>query len=382
VKGAPLLLTLLGVAIFVGNVLYLADRGGEQTAPANTTLSPAAFVAQQLDLPLGQPAPLQAVSPETLRHRIGANLDAHFGPGGLARRTRAYELLTLLPSGQNLHDQFLAMQAAGCRGWFADRTGDLLVAEDFAPLTRPDDRATLIRLRTLEFLRRASFTLSPDADDDQWFAHRAIHGALAEALQIADQSGALSNLPTAEETEREAILLTLPILIHNLAQSPELLGLPYLRQRSEAAPTPWITLLREAPTHTHGLLHCPPDPLPALPQLGSTLLEESLGAYATQLLLERHSDFEQAESLTPHWRGDHYRLFANGRGDHLLWHCQWATPEAATNAANLLRSTLTPEGTIPGTTDRHFLIETRHRLLLVLNCSDPDTLAALRQVQP
>ncbi|MDA0768239.1 MAG: hypothetical protein O3A92_15630, partial [Verrucomicrobia bacterium] len=64
------------------------------------------------------------------------------------------------------------------------------------------------------------------------------------------------------------------------------------------------------------------------------------------------------------------------------WHSQWATPVAATNAANLLRSSLTPEGTIPGSTDRHFLIETHHRLLLVLNCSDPDTLAALRQEPP
>lgn len=379
-KGAPLLVTLLAAALVAGTSLYHRKHQAKPPAePSGTPDSPAAFVAGQLGIAPRDPSPLQTTSPDTLRDRIGTNLDARFGPGGLAHRTRAYELLTLLPSGQNLHGQLVAMQAAGTRAWFDDLQGEILVVEGFDPITRPDDRATLIRLRTQELLFREGFTLPSDASDDEWIAHRTLHQALGDALQLADQLDAPPSLPTSEETEREAILLSFPHYIHNLALGRELIGIPFLKQRREATPTPWIELLRSAPGHTHGLLHTSPDPLPDLPRTGSTLLEESLGAWSTQLLLERHSDYERAEALTPHWRGDHYRLFSNGRGDHLVWNCLWENPESANRAADILRNALSLDGSVPGTNERQFQVTTRGNLLLVFNCSDLATLATLQK---
>lgn len=379
-KGAPLLVTLLLAALVAGASLYYRQHQPESSSqPTEEQASPAAFVATHLRIALREPAPLQAVSPDTLRDRISANLDARFEPGGLAHRTRAFELLTLLPSGQNLHGQLVAMQAAGSRAWFDDLQGKLLVAENFAPLTRPDDRATLIRLRTRELLHREGFTLPKNVSDDEWIAYRALHGALADALALADQDNTAPPLPSSEETEREAILLSFPHYIHNLALSHELIGIPYLKQRRKAAPIPWIDLLRSAPGHTHGLLHTSPDPLPDLPTTGSTLLEESLGAWSTQLLLERHSDYELAEELTPHWRGDHYRLFSNGRGDHLVWQCLWDNAQSATRAADILRNALSLDGSVPGSIERLFHVTSRDSLLIVLNCSDLATLATLQK---
>jgi hypothetical protein len=380
VKGAPLLATLVGLASVAGVGLYLnkPDQPAATGPTKHGPLAPAAFVARNLELPPSEPSPFHSVTPDTLRDRIGANLDAHFGPGGLAHRTRAFELLTLLPSGQNLHGQLLAMQAIGTRGWFDDRTGQLLVLEDFAPLTRTDDRATAIRLHTRSALHRQGFTLPSGASDDEWITRRILHGALADALQLADQGDKTPPVPTSEETEREAILMSLPVFILNLAQSPEFLGLPYLQQRREVHPTAWLDLLRIAPKRSHEFYGITPDPLSPLPTTGSTLLEESFGAFTTQLLLERHSDYERAEELTPHWRGDHYRLFSNGRGDHVVWHCQWDTPEAAENAVDILRNALTGDGLIPGTSDRHVLIDSQGPLLRILNCSDSATLAILQ----
>lgn len=382
-KGAPLLAILIGLAVAAGAILHTKRNGtpdADQPSPPVST-TPAALVARHLDLPEVTPSPLQPVSQEILTRRIGDNLEARFGTGGLAHRTRAYELLTLLPTGQNLHRQISATLTVGVRGWFDDLRGELLVLPDFAPETRPDDRATLLRLRTRERLFREGFALPAHATDDQWIAHRALHGALAQALQLAALPDHSGKLPTSQETEREAILLSLPVYTHNLASCDELLGLPYLRRRREAAPTPWLDLLRSTSGYTQDLLDitAPIPPAPTLPNIGASLLEESLGAYSTQLLLERHSDYELAESLTPQWRGDRYRLFSNAHGDHLVWHCQWATAEAANRAAEILRNNFTSDGLIPGNNTRHASIETRDSLLLILNCSDPVTLIKLKK---
>lgn len=374
-KPATLLATLVGLAVLGGLLLVTSRQRPAADAPADPALSAADFVARELGVAPAAPAPLQPVDPAALQQRIATQLEARFGPEGLERRSRAYAYLTLLPPEQDLEALLVLMESAGTRAWFDPHTGTSLVVEDFSPESRPDDRAALLRLRTRETLYREGFRLPPEADDDRWITHHILHGAVALAVAEAGSPG--THLPTSEETDREATLLSLPVFVLNLAQSPEFVGLPYLRERRERGTGAWLDILRTAPPHTHGLLGLTTDPLPPLPAGGATELQESLGAYATQLLLERHADYERAEELILDWRGDHFRMFTNPRGEHLVWNCRWASPAAAAAAADLLRNTLTVEAAVPGTQQRSVLIDSRGDLLRLFNCADPATLATL-----
>ena len=115
---------------------------------------------------------------------------------------------------------------------------------------------------------------------------------------------------------------------------------------------------------------------PRLPATGKSLLEESLGAYAVQILLEWLADFDQARALALDWRGDRYRLFANGSGDHLLWACRWKDEKSARRAAAIL------EARRPDGEERSISISTHGTITVVANCADQETLDELLAHDP
>ena len=75
--------------------------------------------------------------------------------------------------------------------------------------------------------------------------------------------------------------------------------------------------------------------LPSLAPDHANQLEESLGAFQVQTLIEWMESYEQAQALALLWRGDRYRLFANSSGDHLIWLCRWETNTAAERASEI-----------------------------------------------
>lgn len=378
-KGARALPLLLACAVAVGVILYATHHRRTTPSPSTGTVAidPTLFLEGETGLQADSlPAP-RPVDTEDLIARISTRLEKRFGPDGLARRARAFGLLGLLPPGQDLKTQLLAMQTAGARAWFDEHSGDLLTLDDFDP-SRSDDRTTFVRLRTLQLLHRHFPPPSRHPGDDAWLAREAVHAGIASGVEarFLAVTGGRSALPTREETERQAILLSLPLFLHNLAQLGTMQGRDFAEDRRGDGPRPWADLLADPPAHTLALFSpLSPGPPPVLPDTPPALFEETLGAYSTYLLLERLSDYLLAEPLVPSWRGDRYRLFSNASGDHLIWICTWSTPQAAAQAAQLIQNTLSPRPDHPsfGTEARHTMIIARDNNTLFLNCADPET---------
>ena len=184
------------------------------------------------------------------------------------------------------------------------------------------------------------------------------------------------------ETEREANLLSLPLYLHNLIQLPLIQGRDYVLAETKNGAS-FADILQEPPTSTLTLLKAPEfsiPPAPTLPPREGTLLEESLGAYVTQLLCERLSDYLVAESLGATWRGDRYQYFETTTGEHLFWISQWQTTEATQKMAALLR---TETASSYPTHDRIRFREviTDGTTLRFANCADQATLDELLSPQ-
>lgn len=384
-KGTQALPILLVGAFAAGGLLYL----GKGRSPSSGSGAPGAaaggraLAERETGLTFRSEPTVIASPDDDLRPIIGAHLDQRFGADGLAHRSRAYDLLQLLPPGQNLRGLLIAAHSAGARAWFDDQSGSIHTIAAFDP-SRPDDQATLVRLLTRQLLHRTSPPPATHPGDDAWITRQAIHGGIAAGVlaRFIEANGGRTTLPTAEETEREAILLSLPVYLHNLVQVGSMQGRDYVEARRVEGPSPWQPVLNRPPARSLDLFAdaVPSTPAPPMPELpGTAVFEESLGAYATMLLLERLSDYLLAEGVAPAWRGDRYRLFTTGNGDHLFWICRWANPEAAAAAADIIRNTLPPAPPDPafGTEARHTRIITSGATTRYFNCADADTLQLL-----
>jgi hypothetical protein len=382
-KGAHALPLLLACAVVAGTGIYyvrLHHSAAPPPAPSDAA-EIALFLETESGLPSAQlPAP-RAIAPDELAALVTSRLEGRFGPDGLAHRSRAFSLLGLLPPDQDLAALLLTMHAAAARAWFDEHTGDLFTLGGF-DLSRRDDQSTFVRLRARQLLHQRDPPPSTHPGDDAWLAREAVHAGIASGVEarFLAATGGRSDLPTSSETEREAILLSLPLYLHNLAQLGTMQGRDFVEDRRTAGPEPWGALLASPPGHTLALFGpAAPGPVPVLPATPPARFEESLGAYTTYLLLERLSDYLQAGAVAHLWRGDRYRLFANPAGEHLVWICTWATPEAASGAARLIENTLSPGPGHPaiGREPRHTRVTTRGHSTIFLNCADPATLQQL-----
>ena len=94
-RGAGSLLALLIAAIAAGGLIvsFKPDQSQTTTEKNDGVPSAEAYVEDILGLRFKTAPVLVPVSKETWRARVDANLSAQFGPGGLARRSRALDLL-------------------------------------------------------------------------------------------------------------------------------------------------------------------------------------------------------------------------------------------------------------------------------------------------
>ena len=296
------------------------------------------------------------------------------------RRARTFELLGFADLAErNLRDEMVVGEAGGVRGWFDDRTGRILVPDDFDE-AETHDRVTAHGLLARLLVHQHTPPTIGTLPDDEWIARRALHTAIAESvmanLRAANRTA--FELPTPTQTEREAVILALPIYLHQIANLPLEKGEAriFLETRLRTGARALADLIAEPPRSTLELLNGDPSPispprLPPAPPDAQVQLEESLGAFALQALLEWLDDYEQAQALAPLWRGDRYRLFANTTGDHLLWIVQWETEAAARRAAEILDTRL------PKTQARHLAVVADGKSLRLANCADQATLDQL-----
>ncbi len=383
-KGAGTLLLLVSLAVAAGLVLYLKrDRNPAAEEPAAEGPAAERYVEKAIGLPFKVPPSIETVSQNLLLKEVEENLRAQFGPGGLARRARALELLGFEDTAsRNLSDEMIAMEAGGVRGWFDEDSGRLLVPADFDK-DNVFDGVVLHGLLTRLLLHQHAPTTIGRLPDDEWIARRSLHQAVSESLEasLRREHREAFALPTPIQTEREAVILALPTYLHQVAQLPLENGAArvFLEARVRTGARALGDLVREPPRTTFELLGGDPGlipPPPRLPTPEGVLLDESLGAFGVQALLEWLESYEQAQALALLWRGDRYRLFANPGGDHLLWVCRWETPQAATRAAEILSG-------VPPSDDevepRAVAVTIQGRLTVMANCSDPATLEELQR---
>ncbi|MDG2486810.1 MAG: hypothetical protein P8M65_03790 [Roseibacillus sp.] len=376
--GSLLILTIAAITAGVLLVVFKPDQLPRSSGQDEDEPSAEAYVEEILRLRFKSPPVLLPVPAGTWLARVDANLSAQFGPGGLARRSRALDLMGFREfSGQSLRQGLSALQSVGLRGWLDSAEGALLLADDFDE-TQTEDRVLLHGLLAQLLIEQISPMALGQLSDDEWIAESALRSAIAESItaKLRDEERESFLLPTALITERESLLAGLPIYLAALGELPQERGAARifvetrLRTKSRTLPD----LIKNPPRSTLELLggdhsSIAPVTLPSLRPEHANQLEESLGALQVQTLIEWMESYEQAQALALLWRGDRYRLFANSSGDHLIWVCRWETAAAASRATEIFSklddSSNTPKRFISVSADGNTTIFT--------NCADSET---------
>ena len=386
-KGAATLISLLIAAIAGGVLLALLrpDPPSKEASREQSGLSAESYVEETLGLRFKAAPEVRRVPMDIWLDRVRENLASQFGPGGLARRSRALELMGFHEfSRQPMEKGLSALQSIGLRGWLDEREGDLLIARDFDE-EEVEDRVILHGLLARLLLHQHAPIIIGRLSDDEWIAQSGLYSAIAESIKarLREESRESFALPTALITERESLLASLPIYLAALGELPQERGMARifletrLRTRSRTLPD----LIEDPPRSTFELLGGDPSAIvpvtlpPPLPSQANQL-EESLGSLQIQTLIEWLESYEQAQALALLWRGDRYRLFANASGDHLLWVCRWETEAAATRASEILSRRNDP----PGIPERHISVFTREKTTTMINCADSQTLDTIREL--
>lgn len=386
-KGAGTLASLIGVAILAGVLLVNIKPAPEAPPEGETRSALELYVEEILGLQFQRAPEIRLVDSMALRTEIQSSLEEQFGPSGLARRSRALELIGFREfRHQTLNEGLLALQSVGVRGWLNDSEEHILVPLDFDEEKTTDRvilQGLLARLLTLQHTPKTIGTLP----DDEWIARRGLQAAIGESVEanLRETHRTEFELPTALITEREALLASLPIYVAALGELPQQNGPArnHLETRIRTGARALTDLIADPPRSTFELLGGDPSSLeqevriPTLDKSNSTQLESSLGALAIQTLVEWLDSYEQAQALALLWRSDRYRLFANTRGDHLIWVCQWATPEAAARAAQILSRRQEKADDLP----RAFSVAAYDRITVLANCADDETLQTLTNLR-
>ena len=384
-KGTGSLLLLIMAAITAGVLLvvFKPDQLPRSSGQDEDEPSAESYVEEILRLRFKSPPVLLQVPKGAWLARVDANLSTQFGPGGLARRSRALDLIGFREfSGQSLREGLSALQSVGLRGWLDSAEGALLLADDFDE-TQTEDRVLLHGLLAQLLIEQISPMALGQLSDDEWIAESALRSAISESItaKLRDEERESFLLPTALITERESLLAGLPIYLAALGELPQERGAARifvetrLRTKSRTLPN----LIKNPPRSTLELLggdhsSIAPVTLPSLRPEHANQLEESLGALQVQTLIEWMESYEQAQALALLWRGDRYRLFANSSGDHLIWVCRWETATAARRASEIL-SKLDDS---PNPPKRFISVSVDGNTTIFTNCADSETRDLLR----
>ncbi len=384
-KGAGTLASLVAAAALAGLLLaLLKPRPAEEQEEGASPAGIEQYVEETVGLRFKTAPDVRRVTRDGFLISIEESLASHFGPGGLARRARALELLGFREfANRSMKEGFIGLQSVGVRGWLNEQEGHLLVLDDFDESTI-EDRVILHGLLARLLVHQHSPTVIGRPGDDEWMAQTGLRAAIAESLKakLRSENRQAFELPTSLITEREALLSTLPIYLAALGELPQERGAAriYLETRLRTGERTLPDLIENPPPTTYELLGGNASSLrqpllPSPPPDGESQLEESLGALQLQTLIEWFESYEQAQALALLWRGDRYRLFANASGDHLLWVCQWATEAAAKRAAEILSR----QQERPGTEERAFSVTAQGRITVLANCADMEMLRFIQE---
>ena len=291
-----------------------------------------AFVEKDSGMVFPKAPIAKLASPDIFRNAAERNLELLFGKDGVEEEQHAWTTIGLLPPNNILRAQWIAIETNGTRGLFDLRSGEILLPEDFDPLSIPDSGALVHQLARQLQIQNHPFPESWKSTDEAR-AWLAIHRGAASGVQ----SRYLRRRAAAEQVDwedksddRETLLLQLSPSIQGVANFPHLEGADYAKKAYLESRDAYLSIFRTPPLSTFKILY------PHLEPIKPSETKEPiqlLGALGIRLLFDPYLGNEAADELAQAWRGDRYQIDVS----KLNWQVTMATPELAQTFARGLQ---------------------------------------------
>jgi hypothetical protein len=298
--------------------------------------------------------PVSVDTDAELDARLGSILDASISEDQLARRTRAWRTIGVIPPEADLSDAIHTYYRGRVLGFYVPETGELVsIGSDADPslvdgvvlaheLTHAldDQHFGLVRVDRLSATCRdelSAAALGAVEGSAQFFAISAIPDLrpVATGTNPAGGGGNLEGVPP---------------FVQALEQWPYAAGTAFIRHRYEQGGTSAVDqVIRHLPVSTEQILHPQrypndtPQPLD-VPDLSSALgpgwrdLDVmEIGEAWLQMALALRIHGPVLGRATPGWDGSIYRAWTDGRGTAVLLRTVWDTPADAAEFAQAMR---------------------------------------------
>ncbi len=294
------------------------------------------FVEKDLGLAFKKPPTAELASPADFRDTVEQNLNLVYGQDGLGTMERTWELLGLLPAGQNLLSQWIVIETVGARGIFDLTTGKILLAEDYQAGSI-QETGVLVRLLVRQLLAQNSPKTSWSSEDE-WNAW--LGTTRGAAINVEARYLRRRGEPASIDRAREDILSVLPSAVQGLANFPYLEGHDFVESHYLKSRSALLQILQNPAQATLTIIR--PDH-PAPPQRPVSIAQNGqstnrIGALGLRLLLDPILGMDRASRFAAEWRSDEY-LYDQ---DRLRWHLKLGSTELTEELHSLFEKEALP----------------------------------------
>jgi hypothetical protein len=227
------------------------------------------------------------------------------------------------------------INSAGVKGIFDLTKEQILISEDFDPVSVPD-RSILARL----LAQQLSFQNHPQKSwetRDEWQAWQAVHVGSSAALasRFLRRNSAANEAEFQDpEMAREELLNDLAPALQGFSNFPYLEGAKYSRYYYIDSREAWSRMFRDPAKTTAEILHPNRDSKEfkaiVFPDSAAILLTANqLGELGLRLWLEPYAGVMEAGPLAEEWRGDRYEVRDQNGAMTLTWRIEFATEKAS-----------------------------------------------------
>jgi hypothetical protein len=292
-------------------------------------------------------------------------LQRQHGSGFGPREGAAFAALGVIPEAIDTLPLRAALLARQITGWYNDVEETIFLVEQ-APGANPALIHTdpIMALSYGALLQQFQQTLFPEKgapmSTDQRLARLALLGGDAAHSRLLYQlknpnAGSKGELPL-DDPDHPLNQVPMPAYLRSLATFPLTAGLQFAQsmysiggyaQLSAAYQRPPISTAEVIDAQLYLADPRPPEMSINWPSTtvakAQPLWDDTLGQYATTLLLRRYVTDEVANVATHGWQTDRWLAFANaekGNRGHVVWQTQWATAEGSANFYQAMRECL------------------------------------------
>jgi hypothetical protein len=324
-------------------------------------------LAEERELSFKKPVPLTAVTAERAQRLLAEELAEDYEPGELARLSRVYRKLGLLPEGSELEEAFLELYGEQLAGFYDPvRRRMVVVTDAFAtdPLTRVVD-AVLRRDLAGELVLAHELTHALQdqhfgldlgrgdvGEDDAQLARRAVYegdatlAGFAVALRglSARKAARISDQLQEVPAELAVAYPNVPALVRDTAIFQYVAGSTFVAWAyREHGWTGVNALLARPPQSTEQVLH--PEKYFAKPEFPYSVRigglapyvsgewpvaeETTLGELLIRILAAGFVERPRAEGIAAGWDGDRLMALERGGDLTLVWLTAWDTEDDA-----------------------------------------------------